>query len=332
MCLRSSPFCFIYQTPEKMRRKIIKIFCILAVSFFAVSLLLSIYMVDFALSPGSNTTDLKTRMAQLGKTGEQGCWLDSLVHQNAFRDTFIMGYDSMKLHAYYARSAQSTANTAIVIHGYGCNALNMLDLGHMFHHSLGYNILLPDLRYSGKTGGDAFQMGWLDRKDIERWISEAPAMFGDSVRLVIHGVSMGGATTMMTAGEQLPENVRCFIDDCGYTSVWDQFEKELNVVYKLPAFPILYMASTICSFRYGWNFKEASSVEQVRKCTRPMLFIHGGADDYVPTWMVHELYKAKPEPKELWIPEEAVHANSFNKYPKEYAERVKSFTDKYMCK
>ncbi len=30
-----------------------------------------------------------------------------------------------------------------------------------------------------------------------------------------------------------------------------------------------------------------------------MLFIHGDADSYVPTWMVYPLYEAKSEPKEL---------------------------------
>ena len=42
-----------------------------------------------------------------------------------------------------------------------------------------------------------------------------------------------------------------------------------------------------------------------------MLFIHGDADDYVPTWMVYPLYEAKPGEKELWLVPGAGHAYSY---------------------
>ena len=44
---------------------------------------------------------------------------------------------------------------------------------------------------------------------------------------------MGGATVMMTVGENLPFNVKCAIEDCGFTSVWDEFKYELKKTYKL---------------------------------------------------------------------------------------------------
>lgn len=56
-----------------------------------------------------------------------------------------------------------------------------------------------------------------------------------------------------------------------------------------------------------------------------MLFIHGDADTFVPTWMVYPLYEAKPEPKELWIVPGATHAMSYKDYPQEYTEHVKKF-------
>ena len=61
-----------------------------------------------------------------------------------------------------------------------------------------------------------------------------------------------------------------------------------------------------------------------------MLFIHGDQDDFVPTYMVYQLYDAKPAPKELWITPGVDHANSYFKYPEEYTARIKSFTEKYI--
>lgn len=61
-----------------------------------------------------------------------------------------------------------------------------------------------------------------------------------------------------------------------------------------------------------------------------MLFIHGDADTFVFTEMVHRLYEAKPEPKELWIVPGAAHATSYKERPQEYAARVKAFVEKYI--
>ena len=234
------------------------------------------------------------------------------------------------MHALYAKASRPTPKTAFIIHGYTDQAVQMLHIAYLYHHDLNYNIFLPDLRYSGQTGGDAIQMGWKDRLDVMQWIDLCPSLFGKDLEMVIHGISMGGATTMMTSGEQLPAFVKCFVDDCGYTSVWDQFSKELKVQFGLPNFPILHCASMICKMKHGWSFKEASALEQVRKCQLPMLFIHGDQDDYVPTWMVYDLYEAKPEPKELWITEGVGHARSYDVYPEEYTEKVRKFTERYI--
>ena len=72
-------------------------------------------------------------------------------------------------------------------------------------------------------------MGWKDKDDIKQWIDVANNAFGGHTQMVITGISMGGATTMMTSGETLPQCVKCFVEDCGYTSVWDEFCGELKI-------------------------------------------------------------------------------------------------------
>ena len=60
-----------------------------------------------------------------------------------------------------------------------------------------------------------------------------------------------------------------------------------------------------------------------------MLFIHGDQDAYVLTEMVYDLYKAKPEPKQLWIVPGAAHAVSYKENPKAYTEKVRAFLERY---
>lgn len=289
----------------------------------------SLYMLNYSLRPENRGKDLQGSMEYMMQNYPQlKPWIDSLQQHRALRDTFITAPDGIRLHAYYVHASRPSRRTAVVVHGYTDNAIRIFQIGYLYNHSLDYNILIPDLRYSGLSEGDDFQMGWLDRKDIIQWIHTAPALFGDSLQMVVHGISMGAATTMMVSGEQLPDYVDCFVEDCGYTSVWDQFRKELKEQFHLPAFPLLYTASWLCDLTRGWNFKEASALEQVRKCRRPMLFIHGADDDFVPTQMVYKVYEAKPDPKELWIVPHTAHAVSYRNYPEEYTERVKTFVEK----
>lgn len=291
----------------------------------------SSFMLDFSLSPANRGKDLEGSWAYMFENyPELEAWKDSLEQANALKDTFIYAPDHARLHAYHVAAPSPTSKTAVIVHGYTDNAIRMMMIGYMYNHDLGYNILLPDLRYSGLSDGDAFQMGWLDRKDVIQWMEVAHHIYGDSTQMVLHGISMGGATTMMVSGEPQPNYVKCFVDDCGYTSVWNQFGKELKEQFGLPKFPLMYTASWLCDWTKGWNFAEASSLKQVKKCSLPMLFIHGEKDDYVPTWMVYELYKAKPEPKEIWTVPNADHATSYKLNKKEYTEKVKLFTDKYI--
>jgi len=257
-------------------------------------------------------------------------WLDSLNQASALKDTFIVGNENKKLHAYYIAANHPTTKTAVLVHGYGDDAISMMMIGHLYNHEMNYNIILPDLQAHGLSEGDAIQMGWKDRLDVIKWIDVAKEIYGKDIKIVVHGISMGAATTMMVSGEKLPENVKCFVEDCGYTSVWDEFSQELKKRFDIPEFPLLYSTSLLCEIKYSWNFKEASPLNQIKKCRLPMFFIHGDADTYVPTWMVYPLYEAKSGPKDLWIVPGAKHAKAYKQNPKMYLAKVKAFTDSYI--
>ena len=304
----------------------------------------SVYLLSFALHPANNKGRDYARQYALMRDRYPWMvpWLDSVTTHKALCDTFVTMAnartglflaDSTRLHALYVKAPRKTALTAIVVHGYTDCAVDMLHFACFYNKELGMNVLLPDLHANGKSGGKAMQMGWNDRDDVLRWAAIADNVFKDStghVRIVIHGWSMGGATTMNVAGENTPDYIKCFIEDCGYTSAWDEFSHELDDMFGLPDFPLLYTASALCKIGYGWSFGEASPLRQVAKCHKPMLFIHGGDDDFVPTRMVYPLYAAKPAPKMLVVFHGSAHAKSFNDYRKQYCQWVNAFLEKYL--
>lgn len=287
-------------------------------------------MLRIALQPQNTSRD--TAEAWKKETAEYpqlAAWRDSLKSASALRDTFIIAPDNANLHALYIRSSAASPTTAIVVHGHGSSSVGVAHLGYMYSHQLGCNVIMPDLRNSGLSDGDHYTMGWNERKDVELWIKTAMSLFGDTTRIIVHGVSMGAATTMMLSADTLPANVGWLVEDCGYTSVWDEFRHVLTKDYHISGTSLLKAASKQAKRLYGLDLKKASATDIVRNSRLPMLFIHGDADTYVPTQMAHQLYEAKPEPKDIWIVPGATHARAYKTAPEEYAARVKAFIDKY---
>lgn len=286
------------------------------------------YMLDYSLNPaGKEQRDAKTNDFLRERYDGLVEWIDSMQAVGALRDTFIVNDKGLRLHALYA-SCDSARGTAVLVHGFTDNARRMMMFGRVYRDSLHFNIIAPEHQRHGKSEGSSIQMGWLDRLDIERWISVADSLWPSSP-IYLHGLSMGGATVMMCSGDSLPPSVRGIIEDCGYTSVWDEFAGEIKKQFHLPPHPLMDVASLLCQWRYGWNFREASSLEQVRRSTLPMLFIHGENDTFVPTAMVHPLYEAKTKGyKRLWLAPGSEHARSFHDHPQEYIKEMKNFINK----
>lgn len=294
---------------------------------------MSFYMLGHSLTPDPNRRDIDSAYMDLfDSVPDMKPWVDSIKSHHVLRDTFITT-DGRRLHALYLRGDSAHGRTAVIVHGYKDTAVKFMHIGRMYHRDMGYNILMPDLNAHGQSDGSEIQMGWKDRLDVIRWTEVAEELFRDSLnksRIVVHGVSMGAATTMCVSGEKLPNYIRCFVEDCGYTSVWDEFAGQLKAQFGLPQFPLMYTTSLLCRLRYGWSFSEASPLKQVAKCRRPMLFIHGDNDTFVPTWMVYPLYEAKTGAKQLWIAHGSGHATTFTDYPDEYRQQVATFVGKYM--
>lgn len=308
-----------------------KVFVLLLALFALSSCVVGNYMCKYALQPEEHGNDIEGDRAK-AESRYPGIlsWYDALLSGGQIRDTSLIGEGGYKLHAVYgpASDPAHAQGTAVVVHGYTDNHLCFLNLVRMYRDSLNYNVMVPDLHYHGYSEGEAVQMGWLDRLDVRRFGDMAHEIWGDDF-LVVHGVSMGAATTMMLSGDDLPDYYRAFVEDCGYTSVWDQFSHNLKDSFHLPPFPVLTSASIVSKRKYGWSFKEASSVAQLAKCDRPMLFIHGDKDDFVPFDDLQENYDAKVNGyKEMWIATGSEHAMAYKDHPAEYTQHVRDFLAK----
>lgn len=250
--------------------------------------------------------------------------------EQKFQVWSLKSEEGLRLHAYYLPAERPTRTTVILAHGYSGQAGNMASLAQMYSERLGFNVLLPDARGHGRSEGGYIGLGWHERKDYMGWIRQVLEKNGEQSEIALHGISMGGATVMMTSGEELPHQVKAIIEDCGYTSVREQLAYQLGRMYKLPSFPLLHSTSLVTKLRAGYSFGEASAVNQVGKSKTPILFIHGDSDLFVPFEMVKTLYANGPAEKELLIVPGAGHGLARQTDPKRYDETVLRFLEKHM--
>lgn len=238
----------------------------------------------------------------------------------------------LNLVANYIPAEHKTNQTVVIAHGYMGSKEKMAPYAYIFHQ-LGYNVLTPDDRGQGQSQGNYVGYGWPDRLDYIKWIRQVIHHNGSDSKIVMFGISMGGATTMMVSGEKsVPTQVKAYIEDCGYTSVADEINYEAGQLYHMPAFPkwpLVPILSGITHLRAGYSMYEASSLNQVKKNHLPMLFIHGGKDKFVPTKMVYPLYEASKGPKQLLIVKNAPHAASYQTDPQLYVKTIQQFLKRY---
>ncbi len=253
---------------------------------------------------------------------------DTSKTQEKSKHITIKNRQNKIIHAFFIENPEKSDKWAVLIHGYNCEPFYMADIAEEYYKK-GFNIILPALRGHDYSEHKTVSMGWLDRLDIVDWINYIVKL-NPSSQIALHGISMGGATVMMTVGEDLPENVKCAVEDCGFTSAFDEFKYELKHTYHLPPFPVLYSSSNLHKMFKGHTLKGASSIEQLKKCKTPMLFIHGEKDDFVPYYMLQENFDACASEKEMLTVPDAAHADSYKINPELYFNKLDEFLNKYI--
>ena len=327
-----------------LARRTGRVLAVVAVVVVVVALaglaLVGNFLVDFALNPHSEVSMAATMRsgdvdgldyAEAPKLDEAyaeeaAAWFDAekrSVSHVADDGTELLGWELSGAED----GAYADGHTwAVVCHGYIGRPADMAKYAYHFAQ-LGMDVLMPAARgHERNVDAGLIQMGWGDARDLVGWVADIVEQDPDA-RILLLGTSMGGAEVMMASGmDGLAENVRLIVEDCGYTSVWDEFELQLGNVFGLPSFPVLNAADLVCQLRAGYAFEAASAVESLRQARVPMLFIHGDADEFVPFSMLDECYEACASAvKEKLVVEGAGHGLSASTDPELYWETVDAF-------
>jgi alpha/beta superfamily hydrolase len=130
-----------------------------------------------------------------------------LARATPHRKVEIKTFDGLTLRGRYYELTPD-APIEIMMHGYrGCLERDLS--GGIFRAlDAGHSVLVYDHRGSGFSDGTCLTFGINESKDCRRWIDFVINEINKDAKIILSGVSMGGATAMITSGyDDLPENM-----------------------------------------------------------------------------------------------------------------------------
>ena len=255
---------------------------------------------------------------------------DRWLKEHNAEDVYITSDDGLKLHGLWI-PAENPRGTVLFAHGYRSTMLVDFGLAFDYYHNQGMNLLVPDQRSHGLSEGTFITFGVKESKDMLCWLRFHNNEHGD-YPLILSGLSMGASTMLYLADQDLPDNVKGIIADCGFTSPWDILTVTFKRVIHLPAAPTLVITDLIARMAAGFGLKEKDTRISLAKCQLPVFMIHGREDGFVPCEMTRQGYEACSSEKQLLLVEGADHGVSFLIAKDRYTEIINEFLDRYIGK
>jgi len=230
------------------------------------------------------------------------------MSSKSHKQVFIKSFDGLKLNGHLF---DLFPDRPIVIFFHGYHGSYLRDGYGTFRYCMSHNLnlLMIEERAHCQSEGYIISFGINERKDAVSWVEYVKGIMPADTKIILSGVSMGAATVMMTTDllESDPQVV-CYIEDCGYTSPEAIIRNTAGNMFTplSKCYPLAWLAAKI---RGKFDLNSAAAITSVSKISKPILFIHGDSDTFVPTPMCSELYNAcTSKKKEMHIIPNAKHA------------------------
>lgn len=315
------PTAIFLKKPKITKKKVIALVAILIALALIAEVITAFILCNSVLSKNGSESFYKYAYGEKGLDISEN---DTKWVTEKAESLFLENDDGKKLHALEITNKNISHSYAVICHQYGESAASMGEYAKHFYE-LGFNILLPDLRGHGKNEYSTITMGWEDRLDILKWIDNIIEK-DSKARIVLFGVSLGGSAVAMTAGEELPENVRAVIADSCYADFETVMKGYIKDEKKLPSFPILNIASKFSEIKNGWSFDDISTLNQSAKIRIPVLYIHGEEDTFVHIGQSNDIYEAcQADIVEQTVIQDGIHAKNLETNESDYWGAVDMF-------
>jgi uncharacterized protein len=279
-----------------------------------------IYRYAFCRNPG-----ILERFEKKGHDGEYYLHRDSkaaeLAARSFIRHSITSSRGDTLAGYYYMSGSKPSGKIAFIVHGFRSDHLDAAGMYYEYYLSRGIDVFLCDNAGTGESSGNHIGYDVYESEDCLKWLDFLRHEYGEDIRVLLHGFSMGGATVLRMS-DVCPPQVRFIVSDSGYSSAVDIMRRRVGIA--------LYGFSALNYLLAGYKLSETDVRAHVAKSRVPILFVHGREDSTVPFSMGEELYNLCPGEKDyLWV-DDARHVESMHRAPQAYEAKLDSFIKKYM--
>ena len=232
-------------------------------------------------------------------------------------------FDPVELAATFASPGDpQTRPTIVFLHGKGGHssewrpdALRAL--------ALGYNVLVPDIRGHGASGGRYMTFGFLEKEDLANAIDAARDLWRiDPSRIALHSCSAGSAVALELAAHR--PDVRAIWLESPFADPREMARHYLAAASGIPSIFLSLatrwaVARTLARVKRDLGLEHAAGgLERADPLTAmgrircPILLVYGGADRLIPPRFVERLIHALPPGSEVFRVEGAGHCHHAN--------------------
>lgn len=202
--------------------------------------------------------------------------LTDCAYEGAPAGTDVVTEDGVGIAGWYIPAGDGTGPdgpTVVMVHGFKASKSGILRYGIGLHDA--FNLVVFDMRNTGRSGGDKSTGGVLEQQDLRAildWLERTkhPSHIG------VLGNSLGAVTALGEAGDD--QRVEALALDSMHTRVRYQMEARVAAEY------VSYFGTTWAivwgiQLRTGEDIERSDAEETIHAYgTRPLLLIHGTAD------------------------------------------------------
>jgi pimeloyl-ACP methyl ester carboxylesterase len=221
--------------------------------------------------------------------GRAEVWLASknLTHRN-----LTMTRDGIVLSAILVQTTDSISRGLVsVLHGVG-DSRDLYVGDAAFYVLLGFDVLLPDARAHGASGGKC-SYGVYERWDLVAWFDLLGSLGLLPDTLILQGFSLGAAIALDVAA--IEPRVDAVISLAPFADFENAAETHWNQYAGFVPHWLRDMVHQRAEESIGFRMFLASPMHYVRAIKAPVLYIHGTEDRRIPVWDSRYLNAMTPD-------------------------------------
>jgi len=239
-------------------------------------------------------------------------------------NVFITTSDAITLRAWAIRPHRPNGDSVILLHGLGDNRIGMTGYAQLLL-AHGFNVLLPDSRAHGASGGDLATYGLLERNDIHQWFNFLSAE--DHPHCIFGFAESMGAAELLQSLAAEPRFCAVAVESPFSTFREIAYDRMGQPFHLGPWFgrtlfrPVIEFAFLYVRWKYRLDMQQISPEDSVAATRVPVFLIHGQMDSNIPIRHSRQIHAMNPNTT-LWEVPNADHCGAISAAPQEFEQRL----------